>query len=154
MNESALLGLIEQICQDLGWKKNIQLMSGNTIVLCPLKDDIHFDGVLFVISAPVGRLVMYVSYRTKVSAKYRTVMAKTITQINSGLLGGCLEMNTNLGEVRYRDGIFIVADNVDLKLLQTLVATTLRDAMNYSDSIESVIKGDCTAGKLFKLKKD
>jgi len=145
MNESALLLVIEQISKDLGWEKTVQVESEYTIILCPLKDDIHFDGVLFVISAPASRLVMYVSYRAKVSPKYWNAMSKTITQINSGLLGGCLEMNTDHGEVRYRDGILIVSDNVEVKLVQALVATTLRDAMNYSSSIESVAKGNSAA---------
>lgn len=145
MNESALLQIIEQISKDLGWEKTVQVMNKSTIILCPLRDDIHFDGVLFVISTPASRLVMYVSYRAKVSPKYRTAMSKTITQINSGLLGGCLEMNSDHGEVRYRDGILIVSDNVEVKLVQALVATTLRDAMNYSSSIESVAKGNSPA---------
>ncbi|MES2734070.1 MAG: YbjN domain-containing protein [Bacteroidota bacterium] len=141
MNELALRQALEKICSDLGWQVHIQPMDSYTLVICPLPNDAHFSGVLFAMSSTAQRLIMYVAYRAKASQKRWEAMSELITRINFGLLGGCFEMDSEQGEVRYRDGLLLITPKVEIKLLKALVATTLRDAMTYHPVIESVAAG-------------
>src|SRR5262245_31586576 len=108
VDESGWRCAVERICGELGWQTRIESTSERTLLICPLPSDTHFAGVLFVISSVARRLMMYVAYRAKASSEYWNAMYEATTSINSGLLGGCLELDPERGEVRYRDGLLLV----------------------------------------------
>jgi hypothetical protein len=141
INEPAWRKAIEQICAELGWKARVQSTEERILIICPLPEDKYFSGVLFVISGVAKRLVVYVAYRKKASSKHWNAMSEAVTRINAGLLSGCLELDPEQGEVRYRDGLLLAVPDVNIELLRTLVATTLRDALGYHSIVEAVAAG-------------
>jgi hypothetical protein len=153
LDEQGWSNAIERICVELGWKKRVQHLNGRTQVICPLPTDAHFAGVLFVISSDASRIVVYVTYRIKVSSKHFDAMSELTMQLNSRLLGGCLEIFPERGEVRYRDGLLLVKPEVDEALLQAVVATILRDALACHLPIEAVASGHSPAKALADIEK-
>ena len=133
---------VESICRELQWQLHLQQMDDFLMIICPLPNDAYFSGVLFVISDVTHRLMMSVSYRTKATKDCKAAMIEVISQINFGLLGGCLELDQEHGEVRYRDGLFLFNAEVNPELLRAFVATTLKDALRYYPEIESMVSGN------------
>jgi hypothetical protein len=154
VDEPAWRLAVEVICSELGWKTRVQSTGERTLIICPLPNDDHFSGVFFVISNIAMRLVMYVAYREKASSEHWTAMSETVTRINSGLLGGCLELDADQGEIRYRDGLLLAASEVNAELLRVLVATTLRGALDYHSVVEAVAAGRSPAQALASIEKE
>lgn len=130
---------IEFICQELEWKTSIQNLDEHLMIICPLANDGNFSGVLFVISDDTSRLMMSVSFRTKVSQAFRTKICESISRMNFGLLAGCVELDLDQGEVRYRDGLFLFNMEANPEILKAFVATTLRDAQIYYSEIGTIV---------------
>ena len=130
---------INLICQELGWKPRVQANDSYLIIICPLAEDSHFKGVLFAISENENRLMMSASYRLTIAPEMNTAIYEEISRINFGLLAGCLEFDSEHGEIRYRDGLFFPDLDADTELLRAFIATTLRDAITYHSEVETVI---------------
>ena len=130
---------IKNICQELGWKSHVQNMDEHLMIICPLANDVHFSGVLFILSEIANRFMMSVTYRIKATPDSKTAICKTISRINFGLIAGCLEFDSERGEVRYRDGLFLFNIEVNSELLRAFVATTLREALLYCPQIEAIV---------------
>jgi hypothetical protein len=154
VDEQAWQRAVEHICAELGWKARIQSTDDHKLVMCPLPADDHFSGVLFVLSTVARRLAVYISYRTKASPEHWNAMSEAITRINFGLLGGCLELDPEGGEARYRDGLLLIRPEADVELLRALVATALRDALLYHPVIEAVTSGQPPAQGLANISQD
>jgi hypothetical protein len=154
VDEPGWRGALKEICSELGWKTRVQAEDERTLIICPLPADEHVSGVFFVISKVAKRLAMYVAYRKKVSSEYSTALCDTISRVNSGLLGACLELEHEHGEVRYRDGLLLAMPEVNADLLRTLVATTLRDALGYAPVVEAIADGRSPAEALASLPGD
>jgi hypothetical protein len=138
VNEKEWQQAVEKICLELDWKTKTQDVEGNKLIMCPLPNDTQFKGVLFVISARERRLAIYLSYRLKASRKDRNNLLEEISRINFGLLGGCLELDPESGEVRYRDSLLMGGAKVDIDLLRTLVAASLQRAMEFAPELEAI----------------
>jgi|GEM_PF-2517058 len=154
IDEPAWRSAVEQICLELGWETRVQSTGEYTLIICPLPDDKHFSGVFFTVSSIAKRLVIYVAYREKASSKYWNAMCEAVTRINSGLLGGCLELDVEHGEVRYRDGLLLAMSEVNIELLRTLVATALRDALGYYPVVEAIAAGQSPAKAVASIEKE
>lgn len=131
---------IQKICADLEWKSRVQVGDIHTLVICPLPTDLNIAGVLFVISE--NRVTTYISYKTKLPQKYSHIIYETIAMVNMGLLSGCFEYNIIKNEIRYRDSIMFMNLNVDTKLIEMLLATTLKDATAFIPVIAAISKGN------------
>lgn len=151
MSEVAMIQGVKQICKELGWKVKTEVKGKYKLLICPLPSDQNFAGVLFAIPKNIPRFVMYVSYRTKITPQNMNAMLDVMSIINHGLLGGCLEMDSEKGEVRYRDGIIYIKPEIDIELLRTLIATTLQDSLEYCAVLDAIAIGESSKQAISKL---
>ena len=129
MENDAIIKAIEAICLELGWSSKRQTKQGITLIVCPLQKDEYFSGALFCLSNDPIKLTMYLSYREKIDFIEVPQKAKTVHQINSTLLNGCIELDIDNGDLRVRDCILYV-DKIDVKLnLKEFVANHLKQAI-------------------------
>lgn len=129
MENEAIIKAIEAICSELGWSSKRQTKQGITLIVCPLQKDEYFSGALFCLSTDPNKLSMYLSYRKKIDLIEVPQKAKTVHQINSTLLNGCIELDIDKGDLRMRDCILYV-DEVDVDLnLKEFVANHLKQAI-------------------------
>lgn len=141
IDKLAWVSAVKEICSELGWVHRVNTSEENIIIICPLPNDKAFKGIFFVISSLVRRVTIYVTYRTTVGQDHWNLIAQTIARVNFGLLGGCLELDPEHGEVRYRDGLLLSMSVVDIELLRTLVGTSLSESMRYQSVIENALAG-------------
>jgi hypothetical protein len=127
---------VETICAELEWKTQTRTDEDKTLIICPLQGSAHFMGALFVISEDAQRLAIYLSYRIKTSSKKHKQLIEELNGINFGMLGGCLEFDSDSGEIRYRDSMLTAVEKIDLGLFQAFVASSLENALE----LYSVIK--------------
>lgn len=122
---------IESLCQKLGWEYSTQETVGYLAITCPLPNDACFSGALFVVSEAAGRLMLALGYRKTIAPDNLPAALNTVAALNFGLLGGCLELNPEDGEIRYRDSLLLLSAEAPPDMLRAFVATTLRNALTH-----------------------
>lgn len=127
---------IQEICSDLNWEFQIKNINGYLVLLCRTKDEKLINGIIFTISEQADRLIVTVDFRKKITVDDTSKTLEKIIKINFGSLTGCLELDIDEENLRYRDSLAVFGLDSDNKFLKPFIANTLRDALNYLTELE------------------
>lgn len=141
MEGKVILTAVQKICSELDWQSKVQIVKEHHLVICPIKNDEIFIGVLFVISANPQKVNFYINFRKRVNEQKHYQMGEALHRINSKMLSGCFELDFECHEIRFRDYILFPQSKNLNSNIKELVANALKVSIFHCSIIDLINSG-------------